>query len=499
MTLSAMDATGPAVAWAGEQRLLVPGGIPGERVRLRLVRALGRSLLAEIAAIEEASAARVTPRCRHAAECGGCGWQHIAYAEQLRLKSQMLAALLRREMGAGAPAVEPALGMPAGADGMPWGFRQKAAFVFGPAAGGERLAMGHFARGTNRVVAVAECPVHDPRANRIAFTLRDALARAGVRAAGDRGGGLARHAMVRTSADGREAVALLVATRDDPALRRPLRELASGREAPEGVLLNLNDRPGPHLLGSVSIRVHGHGHVREDRLGPSFLVSPTGFFQTNVEAARILLQLVAAALPARGKLRILDLYSGSGLFAVPLARLGHAVTAVEESRKATRDAARNARINGVPESQLRLVCSKVEAALPHLARERFDVVVVDPPRQGCPPQVVRALVERLRPKRAIFVSCNPEALAREVALAMAAGYAARAVQPVDMFPHTPHVEAVAVLDAIPRRREAPGRGGSPAPPTFPAGRPRSRPRSPGRAARPSPPAVATGRKPGGRR
>ena len=157
--------------------------------------------------------------------------------------------------------------------------------------------MGHFARGTNDVVPVEECPVHAGRANRIAFALRDALAAAGIPAAGVGTDGLARHVVVRTSRDEKEAVAMLVATRDDPALQAPLRALLDGAEKPEGLVLNLHDRPGPWLVGRESKRVAGTGHVKEEALGPAFLVSPASFFQTNVAAAATLVRLVAEALP----------------------------------------------------------------------------------------------------------------------------------------------------------------------------------------------------------
>jgi 23S rRNA (uracil1939-C5)-methyltransferase len=390
---------------------------------------------------------RAAARCRHFGECGGCDRQDVVYAEQLRHKRLHVEELLRAALGARAPRVEAMIGMAAGADGMPWHFRQKAAFVFGADPDG-RLVMGHFARGTHRVVPIVECPVHAARANRIAFALRDELARDGLRAAGEPGG-LLRHVLVRTTADEREAAAVLVVTRDDPALRAPLQRLLDSPERPTGLMLNLHDRPGPYLVGRETLRIDGPGHVREQGLGASFLVSPTGFFQTNVRAAAELARLVEAGLPRRPRLRVLELYAGSGLFALPIALRGHTVTAVEESRKATRDAALNGRSNRVPEERLHLVCARVEDALPRLSRRRYDAVILDPPRQGCPPQVLRTVAQRIAPERLILVSCNPEALARELAAALDAGYAAERIRPVDMFPHTAHIEVVAVLE---RRR-----------------------------------------------
>lgn len=444
VTLSGLDRSGAALARHGDERLLVHGGIPGERVRVRRGRPLGQGTLAELQDVLEPSPHRLVPRCRHAAHCGGCSWQHIAYAEQLRLKVRVVESALRRAMGDRAPRVRPMIGTPAGEDGMPWGFRQKSAFVFAPGAPG--LEMGHYARGTHEVVPVEECPVHPERANRIAFALRDELRRAGVPAAGADLEGVARHLLVRSTRDGREAVALLVATRRTSGLEAPLQALLQRPERPDGLALNLHDRPGPYLVGRETQRVAGSGHVREESLGPAFLVSPGAFFQTNVAAAAELLRLVLEALPAGTGLRVLDLYAGSGLFSLPLAVRGHVVTAVEESRKGVADAELNRRTNGVPRERLRLVASSVERALPRFRAEAFDVVVLDPPREGLPPQVVREVFGRLRPRRGILVSCNPAALARDLPLALRAGYRALRVQPLDMFPHTPHVEAVAVLE-----------------------------------------------------
>jgi 23S rRNA (uracil1939-C5)-methyltransferase len=192
--------------------------------------------------------------------------------------------------------------------------------------------------------------------------------------------------------------------------------------------------------------------VKETALGPSFLSSPTGFFQTNIHGAAHLVRLVTAAIGASPSLKVLDLFSGSGLFALPLALAKHRVTAVEESRKASREAAKNAQLSGVPESRLHLMPSKVEEAIDHLARQEWDAVVIDPPRSGCPDEVMRTLTRRIAPPKLVIVSCNPEALMDEMRIAIDAGYRATLVQPVDMFPHTPHIETVVVLELKHRAR-----------------------------------------------
>jgi 23S rRNA (uracil1939-C5)-methyltransferase len=247
---------------------------------------------------------------------------------------------------------------------------------------------------------------------------------------------------------------MLVVTRNDRALRAPIRAFLSSADPPSGFLVNVHDRPGPFMVGPHTACVHGRSHVREAVLGTRFLVSPTAFFQTSPQGADLLLgEVLARATPERpGRARragralaVLDLYAGSGLFAVPLAVAGHAVTAVEENAQAVRDGVANGRLNGGARDRLQFVCARVEDSLPRLARRSVDLVVLDPPRQGTPAQVLEGVFAGISPARAIYVSCNPEALAGELPSILDAGYAIERVQPIDMFPHTPHIETVVTL------------------------------------------------------
>jgi 23S rRNA (uracil1939-C5)-methyltransferase len=172
----------------------------------------------------------------------------------------------------------------------------------------------------------------------------------------------------------------------------------------------------------------------------SYLVSPTAFFQTNVGAAAALVRSVCEEVgdAKRG----LDLYCGAGLFSLPLAKGGARVTAIEENRQAIVDAESNARINRLPTGAVRFIASRVEDALGSASRDAWDAVILDPPRQGCPPAVIAGIFERMRPRKVIYVSCNPEALAGELPSILKTGYKIARIQPVDMFPHTGHIETV---------------------------------------------------------
>ena len=375
--------------------------------------------------------------CPHIGVCGGCSLT-TPYPDQLARKQSRLSALL----GVDVPALV--------ASPQTTGYRRKAAFVFGSPARGRGLLMGHYAAGSQRLVPVDDCPVHSPRANRIAFALRDRLARANVPAADVRGG-ILRHIIVRTTEDEREAVAMLVVTANDKALRTPVKNLLSSPDAPDGFFININTRPGSLMVGGETMKIAGRSHVRERGITAAdgsaladYLISPDAFFQTNVGAARELVALVLDAVPAGG--RVLDLYCGSGLFTLPLARRGASVTAVEENRTAIDDLETNVRLNRLEAAKVRGIAGRVEDVIDRVTGSRWDAVILDPPREGCAPGVLPAVFQQLAPPKAVYVSCDPEVLARDLKVITSMGYGITRVQGVDMFPHTDHIETVAVLE-----------------------------------------------------
>jgi 23S rRNA (uracil1939-C5)-methyltransferase len=246
--------------------------------------------------------------------------------------------------------------------------------------------------------------------------------------------------IVRTTEDDREVVAMLVVTRNDKSLRRPVRALLESDERPDGFFININNRPGPFMTGSETIRIAGRNQVRETVGGLSYLVSPDAFFQTNVCAAAVLQKCVLDGVG--GAARVLDLYCGSGLFGLPLAAAGARVIGIEENRQAVRDAETNVRLNRIPQDRIRFIADRVEEGVAKVARESWDAVILDPPRQGCPVSVLAAVFEGIAPPWAVYVSCNVEALAAELPVILKAGYRVERVQAVDMFPHTDHIEAV---------------------------------------------------------
>jgi 23S rRNA (uracil1939-C5)-methyltransferase len=364
----------------------------------------------------------------------------------LRLKAALVDRLVRAAVTDAPPAHET---IPGTEPGDPWGYRHKVHFVFGNAP---HLVMGHYERGSRRIIPVRECPVHDPRGNQLAFDLRDAYARAGVFAAAarsqsspasrrhERRSGVLRSVAIRVGANTSELMATLVVVDDsDKRLRSATRPLV---DRSTGFHLNLHPRGDAFIFGRETRRLAGTERVREEVTDTSFLISPTAFFQTNVHAAGVLVRLVLDAVPDGAD--VLDLYAGVGLFALPLAKRGHRVVAVEENREAVGDGEASVRLNRIAPARCHFIARPVEAAL--TSTPSADVVILDPPREGCAASVITQVFGRLRPRRAIYVSCNPDALARDLRLIARDGYSIASIQPVDMFPHTAHVETIAILD-----------------------------------------------------
>ncbi|HVQ17133.1 MAG TPA: hypothetical protein VMS40_26195, partial [Vicinamibacterales bacterium] len=323
--------TGDGVARIGRAPVHVPFTIPGERVRVRLGAIHGGVRSVALLEVLRRSPHRVEPGCRHfgpdaeaGRTCGGCSWQHIAYPEQLRLKTDLVTRLVRAKLPS-APAARSTLAATLLDD--PWHFRNKVHFVVERGLSGP-LRMGHYARFSRRVVPVRECPVHDERGNAVAFALRDACQWADTREV--------KSVAVRTGHSRPETMATLVVTSErDKRVRQASKRALAGSAAPTSLHVNVHPRGDAFIFGRDTRHITGPERLREDVGGASFLLSPTSFFQTNVRAAEILVKEVLAAIPPGGA--VLDLYAGTGLFALPLALRGDTVVAIEENRTAVAD------------------------------------------------------------------------------------------------------------------------------------------------------------------
>ena len=407
--------------------IFIPYTAPGDAVEARVSEVRDDFVRADLVQVLAASSLRTEPACRFYGTCGGCQWQHVTYDGQLQWKAQMLRELLERvgklrEIPVATPIA------PAG----PWEYRARAQFKVSP---GPRPAIGFHRRETRRVVDIDRCPLLDGRLNAVLRTLR------GMRhpALPALFPGLREIWVAVGTGTGEALVALFARMRDRSAIRMLFHRIRDAVPTLQGVvLLDGDPRQHPRFVDR-----HGHGALMEQVGDLRFRVDGTAFFQVSALGAEILTRLVMEAAALTGRERVLDLYAGVGTFTAPLARQAAEVVGVEASVPGTADAVYNLRANEC--SRARMVQTQVEQALPTLSKEGpWDLVLLDPPRQGCSRRVLDDIVAMGIP-RLIYVSCDPSTLARDLGLLAKSGYRCLGIQPVDLFPQTFHLEAVASL------------------------------------------------------
>lgn len=430
--------------------------VPGDLVRARVVKRRRGRLEAQALERVERGPLSVEARCAHVPSCGGCSFQELAYAAQLELKGRLVAEDLAAAGLSGVP-TEPVL-----ACDPPWHYRNKMEFTFGarrwiepgePEGVEADFALGLHAPGRfDKVLDVARCHIVFEEANPILTDARRLARELGLPPWDVRTHtGLLRHLVLRKGErTGDLLVALVTADGSQPEVERYAARLLELHPEITTLVHGVNTRPAATAIAERERILHGPGYLRE-RLGHLELrVSAGSFFQTNTRQAERLFELVGEETgPAE---LVWDLFCGTGTIALSLARSVGRVVAVEEVPSAVADARRNATANGIGNVRFEEadVTEALRGRVAGLELGSPDLAVVDPPRAGLHPKALEALLAAA-PPRLVYVSCNVRATARELAQLVDGGYRLLRARPVDLFPHTPHVECVFTLER--------GRGG----------------------------------------
>jgi 23S rRNA (uracil1939-C5)-methyltransferase len=474
LTIESIGFEGKAIARHEGLVYFVAGGVPGDVVRAQVRFKKKRHAEAVIADILTPSPARVHAPCEHFGTCGGCKWQHLAYAEQLRWKQQHVRDAFERLGKIPFGTLHDTLPSP-----VQYHYRNKMEFSFGDSrwltakeiqAANESnesttpldtsFALGlHIPSRFDKVLDVEECYLQHPLGNEILRAVREAAkARSCTVFQTRTHEGFLRNLVIRTSQATDEIMVILVTSpvlheSDESLLTWFERDFVAQFSAVTTSIHAVTASKGTIAIGEPRV-VKGSGFITEEILGVRFRISPFSFFQTNTQQANTLFRVVLdyaglGETPDESHKNqrpsvVWDLYCGAGSITLPAARAAQTVVGMELVESSIGDARNNAASNGI--SNVTFHAEDMQKAVKARLLDRLpapDLVIVDPPRAGMHPDVVRNLADIAAPV-IVYVSCNPATQARDCAL-LAEHYAVEQVQPVDMFPHTYHIESVARL------------------------------------------------------
>ncbi|MBN2124584.1 MAG: 23S rRNA (uracil(1939)-C(5))-methyltransferase RlmD [Deltaproteobacteria bacterium] len=429
--------------------IFVRGGVKGDRVLAGVFRKKKDHAEARILEILDPSPDRISPPCPHSGYCGGCQWQHIRYERQLDFKREHVRDAVIRIGGLDDATVHRVI-----PSEEVFGYRNKMEFSFSDRrwllpeemenpAGERDFALGlHVPGAFDRVMDIDACLLQKEAGNDILKAAKLYARNSGVPPYGLKSHrGYWRFLALRYSAFFRQWMVNVVTSEYRPEVTGPLVEMLQDRfEGISTVVNNITGRKASIALGEREVVLSGEGTIR-DRLGLfTFQISANSFFQTNARGAEALYSKVVEYAGLTGSERVLDLYSGTGTIPIFLSGMAQEVVGMEIMASAVRDAETNCRLNGV--ENCRFVLGDIRESLLRLGW-RPDVLIIDPPRAGMHKDVV-AGVNALQAERIVYVSCNPATMARDMSM-MSGDYEVAEIQPVDMFPHTYHIEAVARL------------------------------------------------------
>ena len=374
-------------------------------------------------------------RCPHSKKCGGCQLQNLTYPEQLEWKNRLCIKLLGQFAH-----VEPIIGMES-----PYHYRNKVQAAFGTTRAG-RIISGIYQSSTHNIVAVDSCMTEDKAADKIITDIRKLLADFKMTAYNEvTGRGFLRHVLVKRGFATNEIMVVLVTgTPVFPARSNFLRALLKLHPEITTVVQNVNDRFTSMLLGPNEKTLFGPGFITDVLCGLKFRISAKSFYQINPVQTEVLYGKAMEFAGLTGRETVIDAYCGIGTIGMIAAKTAGQVLGVEVNRDAVRDAIANAKLNNM--KNIRFICADAGEFMVDMAQngEHCDVLLMDPPRAGSDRAFLSSAVT-LAPKRIVYVSCNPETLARDLHFLTKRGYRVEKIQPVDMFPHTNHVETVVLL------------------------------------------------------
>ncbi len=433
---------GAGVAKVDGYPLFVKNALPGEKAKIKVIKVNKGYGFGRLEEILEQSPYRVDAPCPIYKECGGCQLQHLSYEGQLLAKEKQVRDVLTRIGKLENVKVHPVLGM-----SEPWRYRNKAQVPVGEREGG--LIAGFYQQRSHEIIDMEACMIQQEKNDEVVQAVKRICTKYGVTAYNEqRHKGSLRHIMARHGQVTKEVMVVLVTrTPEFPNKEKIVKEIIESVEGVKSIIQNVNSKKTNVILGDET-RVLWGEEVIYDLIGNvKFAISSRSFYQVNPEQTKVLYDQALSYAELTGEETVIDAYCGIGTISLFLAQKAKKVYGVEIVPEAIADANRNAELNEI--DNVEFAVGEAEVVIPNWYKEGIvaDVLVVDPPRKGCDDALLQTIIE-MKPKKVVYVSCNPATLARDLRVLEDGGYRTVEVQPVDMFPHTTHCEAVAriVLD-----------------------------------------------------
>jgi len=422
--------------------IFVEGGLPGDKGIIKISELKKNYGTGEMVELHTPSTNRVKPECPVAHICGGCQMQELDYATQLEIKTKKVVNDIRRIGNLQDVLIHDTKGMDT-----PFRYRNKAQFPVGYDK--DSIALGFYKRGSHDVVNTNSCIIQHDINDKVTSLVREFMEKYDVAPYNkDNGSGVIRHILTKTSFKTGDLMIIIVTNRNSLPFKEYLIEmLRTNIPNVKSIVQNINDKRTSAVLGNKTKTLFGDGKI-VDYIGDlKFNISPESFFQVNPIQTEILYNKAIEYAALEGNEIVFDLYCGIGTISLLLAQKAKKVYGIEVVKQAVEDAKENAIINGIENVEFYDGTSEEVFQKLYKVGIKADVVVLDPPRKGCEESVLDTII-KMNPKKVVYISCNPTTLAKDLKYLDQNGYKTIEIQPVDMFPHTMHVETVVLMSRV---------------------------------------------------
>ncbi|WP_100330381.1 23S rRNA (uracil(1939)-C(5))-methyltransferase RlmD [Bacillus xiapuensis] len=442
LTIKRLGINGEGVGYFKRKVVFVPGALPGEEVVVEATKVHPKFAEGKIKKIRKASSHRTAPPCPVYEQCGGCQLQHLAYEQQLKEKKDIVIQSFERhtKLDVDSLQIRDTIGME-----HPWKYRNKSQFQTGKHEG--KVIAGLYSLNSHRLIDIPECIVQQPKINEVLTTVKNILQDVNISIYDEKKNkGAVKTIVTRIGVNtGQIQVVLITATKELPKKDLIINEIKKRLPEVRSIIQNINPKKTSLIFGEKTITLAGEETIEEQLGDYTYALSARAFFQLNPEQTVKLYNEVKKAAQLSGTEKIVDAYCGSGTIGLWVGKDAAEIRGMDVIAESIENARQNAAAYGM--NALYQV-GTAEEWLPKWLKQGWhpDVVIVDPPRTGCDSAFL-STIKQIKPTRFVYVSCNPSTLAKDIQQ-LSSIYKVEYIQPVDMFPHTAHVECVVLMSRV---------------------------------------------------